>query len=376
MTSKRQRVPGRFYFDEWIPNPWVRWSVYFAFWTFWGLLNAAHSIQDFARLTPPVPAWKPLTYEMTSLYTMGLLVPLVVRFVLRFPLSRDRWLLPLLAHLPGVVGFSLLHTFGFVMMRKLVFWTVGGHYDFSDDWSQSLLYEFSKDVGTYVVILSATLALEFYSRYRERKYQASELHRRLVEAQLENLKGHLNPHFLFNTLNVISSYMYEDVAEADRLISKLSDLLRVTLETSTRSLVPLRRELEVLDLYSDLMRARFQDQLVFQIEVEPSVKDALVPALILQILVENAVHHGTSKRAETGRILVSVGRQEDRLVLQVEDNGAGTDLPLEELAERGSGLANILQRLERIYDEAPDVTASRSRWGGFAIRVALPHRIA
>ena len=165
-------------------------------------------------------------------------------------------------------------------------------------------------------------------------------------------------------------------AKADRLMTKLSDLLRMTLETSTRDEVRLGRELEVLRLYSALMHERFAGRLGIEVRVDERLADVLVPTLILQILVENAVRHGTSERSVEGRIEVEAGRLPDGLLqLRVGDNGRGSARTLAELKEKGSGLANVQERLLRVYGSRGRLETGESALGGFLVTVTLPERL-
>lgn len=368
---------GRVRFDQLVPSLWARLGIYFAFWTFLGLINAGSSVIDASQEDPPVPAWEPVTWELSSLYIIGLACPFLVRFTLRFPWRRDNWLSRLSIHLPAMVLFSLVHTWGMVFLRKIAYGMAGRTYAFGDRsglWVE-MLYEFYKDIGVYWIIVGLTLGFEYYNKYRERELRASQLQTQLAQARLENLLGQLNPHFLFNSLNMISSYMYENVAAADRMISRLSDLLRATLNNSHRLEVRLGEELEILEMYLEIMQARFQDKLKVEVSVGSESRDAMVPNLVLQPLVENALRHGIAKRPDGGRIDVSARTAGDRLRLLVVDDGPGLPEGTARMI-KGHGLTNIEERLRNMYRNQAKLELESPESGGFKATVEIPLRPA
>src|SRR5262249_1329820 len=191
--------------------------------------------------------WKPLVWELSSLFTVGSLYPLVAYVARRFPLSERRQMSMILVHCVALVAFSAAHTSGMVAIRKSVYWLIGQSYTFGG--SVRVLYEFYKDLILYPALVGMTAGIDYYRKFRENELRSEQLQRRLAEAQLQGLRAQLNPHFLFNTLNMISSRMYEDVADADRMIARLSELLRLELKSSNEPQVPLRTEVEMLELY-------------------------------------------------------------------------------------------------------------------------------
>ena len=199
-------------------------------------------------------------------------------------------------------------------------------------WRVELLRRLPILLFTYLVIVLNLVALDYYRKYRDREY-------RLAQAQLQALKAQLQAHFLFNTLNSISTLMHEDVEAADRMVVSLGDLLRATLSEVGGQEVTLGRELEVLDLYLRIQLIRFQDRLRVNSDVDPRALDACVPNLVLQPLVENAIKHGIAPHSVDG--VVDIGARADgaSLVLRVHDDGPGLREPHEETRE-GLGLSN------------------------------------
>jgi two-component system LytT family sensor kinase len=225
------------------------------------------------------------------------------------------------------------------------------------------------DLMVYFAVVAAGFARDYFRRYQSRREeaarlqaQAAELHAQLAEARLAALRTQLDPHFLFNTLHAISTLVERDPRGVRRMIARLSELLRSSLEEGNEQEVPLEKELALLNRYLEIMQIRFQGRLEVDIRVDGAVMDALVPTLILQPLVENAVKHGVSKVAGTGMIEIRAYRdEEDRLVLRVRDNGPGLEVGDDSPREEGVGLANTRARLEQLY--GPDQS--------FALRPAL-----
>jgi len=236
-------------------------------------------------------------------------------------------------------------------------------------------FSFLYDFLVYMVVLGAGLARNYFVRYRARldearrlQAEAAELHAQLADARLNALRTQLNPHFLFNTLNAISTLVEQDPRGVRRMIARLSDLLRHTLEGDEQE-IPLARELEMLQRYLDIMEVRFQDKLEVSIETEASLDDALVPNLLLQPLVENAFRHGLALMQTVGRVAVRVVRDDGDLVLTVRDNGRG---PAKEVRE-GVGLTNTRARLTQLYGARQRLALTAGEGGGALVEVRLPY---
>ncbi len=184
----------------------------------------------------------------------------------------------------------------------------------------------------------------------------------------------LHPHFLFNTLHAIWTLMHKDVETADRMLARLSDLLRITLENSGMQEVPLKQELAFLEPYLEIEQTRFGDRLSVQLDVEPDTLDALVPNLLLQPLVENAIRHGIAPRAAGGRIRISAKRENAKLRVQVRDNGAGIPESEREVLKEGVGLTNTRARLQQLYGAGHRLELHNAVDGGLEVTLELPFR--
>jgi len=214
-----------------------------------------------------------------------------------------------------------------------------------------LWFAFLNALIIYLGVLAAGLARAYSLRYRARREQAAELQAQLAQAHLEALRRQLDPHFLFNTLNAVSSLVERDPRGVRRMIARLSELLRHSLEAQDGPEIPLRKELELLGRYLDIMQVRFQGRLEVRQRVAEGVENALVPTMVLQPLVENAIRHGIEKLDVGGRISLEAAPEDDMLVLRVRDNGPDASLPGTAVGGdgRGVGLRNTMARLEQLY---------------------------
>jgi LytS/YehU family sensor histidine kinase len=194
----------------------------------------------------------------------------------------------------------------------------------------------------------------------------------LKETQLQALKGQLQPHFLFNTLNMISSLMYEDVEKADSMITRLSDLLRMSLEQTDRETIPLSQEIEFAEAYLEIMKSRFQDRLEFRRDVDNSILESQVPVFLLQPLIENAIKYGDQGAANKLLVTLSAQKKDNNLLLEIIDNGPGQDGGSQRDSGTGVGLANVEERLERLYGIAHSFQAGNRPSGGFVVRLEIP----
>lgn len=219
-------------------------------------------------------------------------------------------------------------------------------------------------------VLAAGFAREYFLRAQERQARAVHLEAQLATARLDALRMQINPHFLFNTLHGISALVERDPSGVRRMIARLSELLRRTLESRGSEEVPLREELTFLQQYLDIMAVRFQGRLAVETIVEPATTEALVPNFILQPLVENALEHGVSRITGAADIAITAAREGDQLVLSVVDRGPG---PGE--ASEGVGLANTRARLATMYGDRAQVAISPATSGGTAATIRLPFHL-
>lgn len=227
----------------------------------------------------------------------------------------------------------------------------------------------------YALVASMGTAFTYYRRMRDREITASRLEARLIEAQLSALRMQLQPHFLFNALNTIAMLVRQGEARTSvRMIARLSELLRHVLDESGEPEIPLGQELLLVQRYLEIEQLRFGDRLVFECDVPAELTDALVPNLLLQPIVENAVRHGISRRAAAGRITLRARRHDGHLRLEVIDDGPG--LAADALLNGGLGVRNTRARLEHLYGDRAALALENAAPTGVRVRIEVPWHTA
>ena len=337
----------------------------FGYFTAIGLFLFGYRYLEYVSSGVRVSPIAPLINELlTGAWMAALLFPLVARFARRFPAGRRNWMTRVPLHAAALAAYSFAHTSLMWGLRNALYPLFGlGHYHYGKMTARYPM-EFSLDVISYTVMVSI---LYMYDRHT----RSAQIEAQLARARLENLRLQLQPHFLFNALNTISSVVYEDPRKADAMIAALSDLLRATLNDSDAQEVPLDREVETLDLYLEIMRRRFEDRLNIDVRVAPEVRKALVPHLLLQPLVENSIRHGADAQSGAVTVTVTAERDGSNTRLRVRDFGRG--LPKGNL-RRGTGISNTRARLAQLYGVGHSLEFENCADGGLAVTVALPYR--
>lgn len=291
----------------------------------------------------------------------------------RAPLRGPAFWRRLPAYLLLGLALSALNTSFMWASRSAIFPLAGlGAYDYGAMPLRYLMEAPFALIGFAVMLGALWLSEEIVERRRQATAQ-SDLERALAQSQLHSLRLQLQPHFLFNALNTISAQLHADPRGADRLIGRLSELLRVSFRATDRMTVPLHEELALLDAYAELMRARFGSRLDLRIESDPAAADAVLPPLLLQPLVENAVRHGGLERSGHARIALSVRVSGGRLVVTVYDDGPGAPSGRDPMTS-GTGLSTSARRLALLYGESARLAAHNAADGGFEVRIELPTR--
>ena len=365
----------------------------FAFWTALAVLTAASRLLDprGPAFQQPFPSSVPITLAFAEYYLWA---------VLTVPIF---WLASSVSLEPRGNRFGRVLLFLGIGLVTAMFVDIAMHFvrdAFFDmpmggrrrgpppTWRTGLVrLWFLDDLTVYFAVLAAGIARDIFARYRARHdetvrltAEAARLQAQLAVARLEVLSAQLNPHFLFNTLHAVSSLVERDPRGVRRMIARLSELLRVTLEGTNEQEISLARELQLLQLYLDIMQVRFQGRLVVDQHVDNNVMEALVPSFVLQPLVENAVMHGVSKVEGEGRIELRARRSGDEVIITVRDNGPGFDpnSPPPERTEPsasggGVGLGNTRARLQQLYGTAQRLSLLRAAEGGTVAEIVLPY---
>ena len=353
---------------------WIRFALIFGIWTFIGVVFTLQGYFTSYRSERPMPFFESVYMQMTWAYLFALATPLVLWAAAHLPLDRQHWLRNALLHVPIsiVLGVALTALgrvliwlkFGYPLGRPLTLESV----------TRFVIANFSEAIGIYLLIALTSYAFNYYRRYRSGQLRTLQLEAQLSQAQLEALKMQLHPHFLFNTLHSISALLKKDTEAARRMITRLGDFLRMTLENSGAQEVTLQQEIEFLRCYLEIERIRFQDRLVTRVNVEPEVLDAKVPNLILQPIVENAIRHGITPRSTPGIIEIEAKPQNGLLRIQVRDNGPGigNHRSPDTLFRKGLGLANTESRLERLYGQTHSFDFEDDPGGGLVVTLEIP----
>jgi signal transduction histidine kinase len=342
----------------------------------WTLFGVYSGLQTHYRSTlwgRPYGFWPSLRLEVLYTTIWALLTPLILFLARRFPLPSPNWFRNFLVHITAMFAFAA----GTKLIWDFTARPPGSVYQKEGVNPTAILKSVTSalDSGTmlYWVTLLSSYAYSYYRRFEKERLQASELQRQFSNAQLQALKMQLHPHFLFNALHTISGLVRPDPDAAERMIARLSDFLRISLEDSAVQQVELREELRFLNLYLDIERVRFDERLDVVFDIEPGTEHALVPNLILQPLVENSIRHGISQRLSGGRIVISARRPDGTLVLSVADNGPGVELADLSPRREGVGLSNTRSRLRRMYGDRQQIALVRPAEGGLEVRIVIPY---
>ncbi len=348
---------------------WKRWLAFSALWAGIALLFTTQDyliLADTERATP----WTHLAAHKLVVWLLwGAISPLIMVFARRFPINGPHALRNLLLHIPAGVIFPLLNISLFILIGTPLGVTNEEHDPLFNHILLAFRNSFAITFAIYAVTVIVIHALEFYRANRKRELLASQLEARLAEARLDVLRMQLQPHFLFNTLHGISALMEKDVGSARRMITRLSSLLRLSLENDTAQKISLGMEMEFLEQYIAIQRMRFNDRLIVDVRIPPETLHLLVPRLILQPLVENSIGHGIARHAGPGHVEVIAIAHEQKLTIMVRDSGAGLgEGPINE----GVGIGNTRARLRHLYAEDHVFTIENHTDGGVIVTITIP----
>ncbi len=357
---------------------WPLWLIIFGFWTFFSFLYANQIYFEMLHNPNMHHSWWRIAFwQLLVWYVWGFLSPLILTVGRRFPLEGTARLRGLLVHVVGCVLLSALHVAAATALRMIIrpFDVWSDALTFLPQYQDELHAFFLFDVLVYWAIFGVGYAFDYRERYRERESQASELKAQLAQAQLESLKMQLHPHFLFNTLHTIAGLVRSnEKGPAVNMISGLSDLLRHALESANEQQVPLREELKFIELYLDIQKVRFSDRLTVQMEIAPDTLEALVPNLILQPLVENAIRHGISLKNSAGLLSIKSCYENGHVQIIVSDDGPGLPSGWHIEKSAGIGLANTNERLKHLYGTAYRFELSNGSQAGTTASITIPFR--
>jgi hypothetical protein len=360
------------------------WALSFGTWTFVSLAATATIYQLYRPLHDGMGLRTVAGMEFSQILTYAPLTPFAYLLAMRFPIQKGNWIRRSLLHL----GFGLVFTVGHIFLKAT---TPYGYWDPSvNDWTAALwnphthafrvswavvqgmfLGNVVDDVfSAYVSIVLVAHAISYYQRSQQGEVRAAQLESQLATARLQTLKSQLQPHFLFNTLHSISALMLTDVQAADQMICRLSDLLRLSLETSGTQITTVRRELEFVNCYLEIEKVRFEERLRVVHNIAPETLDAEIPHLLLQPIVDNAVKHGIAKLLKGGDIRISSGRHEGKLLIEIANSGP--EPQLSPSVGNGIGLRVTKERLQSLYGADQTLELLHHADGIIVARVCIP----
>lgn len=341
-----------------------------AVWTLVGLAIASEIYLSSNFLGRSITWGEAISDSLEDWYVYGILALPVTWLARRYPPEQgNRWANAAI-HLAAAIGFSMVYITLRSVVGEIDSLIAGEPATFGEVFHPLLVRTFPFNLLVYGVIIAVSHALDYYGKYNEQTVQTLELEKHLTEARLQALLHQLKPHFLFNTLNGIASLMHTDVEAADKMLVRLSELLRITMSQTGAPETTLREEVAFLERYLDIEKIRFRNRLETKISVDPEAIDAMVPSLILQPMVENAMRHGVEPHAKTGLIELRGFRQGEDLVLTVSDNGSG--VPEGGFKREGIGVANTRSRLAELYGERQKFELVNRPEGGMCVRITIP----
>src|ERR1044072_3252896 len=356
----------------------MKWLAVVAVWAVIGIIYAAPIYVEVRAAQHGHMAWRIFAWGILAWGAWAPLTPAIVWLAQKFSLVGEAWRRNLIVYVPAFLVFSTLHTAAATAVALWIqpFDNMGESPD--TFWARFLPRvpgSFGSDLLVYGAVIGVFYAINYYRKYREREFLASRLEAQLAQAQLDSLRMQLHPHFLFNTLNGIVGLVRDNKnTAAVNMLVGLSDLLRHTLEHSSRHEVELREEINFIKLYLSIQEMRFYDRLRSDLDIDPSTTKALVPNLILQPLTENALRHGIARTADSGLIGIRSTAQDGYLRLTVYDEGAGLPEDWQLKGSVGIGLANTIARLQQLYDDDHEFDIRNRPQGGVEVVIVMPFK--
>ena len=350
-----------------------KWLLIFGGWTFAAVFLAGHqSLQNYFSENP-VSFFSILKWQLASGYSWFALMPLILWLTKKFSPEGElfhRNLSILISTgmfiilLQLAINALILPPLGFPPYRKFE--------TFTDAYRFMFLVNFPWSLLIYFTVLGTTFVTRYYRKFQERELRTAQLESNLVRARLQVLKMQLHPHFLFNTHNAISELIHKDPDAAEKTLTNLSDLLRISLEKLDVEEVPLEQELEFLKKYIEIEQTRFRERLQFKMHIAPETLDAVVPNMLLQPLIENAIKHGISPLKSGGTVEIEASKKNGHLLLRISDDGIGAENAKHLI--KGIGLANTKARLLNLYkkDQSMEIESDENK--GFSVKLKIPFK--
>jgi two-component system, LytTR family, sensor kinase len=315
-----------------------------------------------------------IVWEFTGAYSAMLLFPVVLYLMFRHPVTKKNFYKTVPVYFITILILGALHTLLMYESRVIIHDLAGWGKYYYGYLPYRYIMETLKVTMGYVGLCILICFYKSYQEKQEQKIKAVRLEEQLARTRLALLINQIHPHFLFNTLNMISSVMYEDVQKADKMIADLSDLLRVTLSSKDEGIHMLKDEIKMLDYYLEIMKERYKDKLDVHYQIKDECLGFPVPSFILQPLIENSIKHGMEKLSYLN-IIIGGEIAGERLKLFVKDNGPGIQVKPENVFKKGIGLTNTQERLEGLYGSRFEFYWRNLEDEGLIVTIMIPEKI-
>jgi hypothetical protein len=348
---------------------WGKQAAPLLIWLTLALLSTTQLYSIFRFENRHVPLWRIACWQSSAWLLWALLTPLVLWLGRRYRLERSNWRRGALIHLSAGLALALLQMVWLAFAHRTAPLLPEARETFRDALLSGFSY-FHINLLTYWATLGVAGAFDFYRRWQTEQLQGAKLKEQLARARLQALQMQLHPHFLFNTLHTIGTLVEDEPRLARRMITRLGDFLRLTLEEDVMETVPLGREMEFARAYLSIEELRFQGRLQASYALAPETMSARVPYLILQPLIENAIRHGLAPRAGPGRLELRAASHDGQLRIEVRDDGGKIASTHE--SNNGLGLANTRARLAQLYGPAGRLTLTVDGSGDTVAAVEIP----
>ena len=346
--------------------------IFLSGWAALGILFGLQELMEMSSDEWKIPLWMPFLSWIVDYLLWGLICLGLWHFLrARIQSANPRQMV--LQYLPLSILVSILLEASYTAIVR--YQHPGQHLTYVARVKQYLSADLVTDVAIFWLVFALFRGVGYYQQLREREQTASRLEGQLVQARLQALQMQLNPHFLFNTLNGVSSLMRSDPDLADEMLERLSSLLRITLAKGQAQKVRLQEEMEVVQLYVSIQQLRFGDRVKHSIQVAPEAWDALVPTMILQPIVENAYVHGISRSLAEATIAIKASIEGDTLCLSIRNAGCVPGSFHDAPKNQGVGIANVKARLQLHYESRQSFTIREVTPGDVTAVIQLPLEI-
>jgi len=353
------------------------WLIILCVWIFAAIVFSTFTYLQESITSQPGPYWRYLSWQISSCLTWFLLTPAVVSIVSRFPFELQHLGRNFFIYLVSGLLLIVIHTVSDALfLPNLGFHPQMKLESFSGAFRFFLVWYFVWNLLIYSAVLGVAFGINYYRKFNERELRTTQLEATLAKTRLQALKNQIHPHFLFNTHNSIIELIHSDPATAENMLTNLSDLLRLALENTDLEKVRLDHELEFSNKYLEIEQIRFEERLKVKLEIDPNTLDAIVPNMILQPLIENALKHGISPLLEGGTIEVRSEKKNGTLHLSVRDDGVGIAPDKISQINYGIGLSNTQERLKFLYQGNHSFEIKQNDKKGLLVKLSIPFQRA